>query len=155
MVDQQDVPEEQEWRRRTPADPHPSEQDVDGPPPVRVVRAADLVEADPTSGMTRRRAFDVPGLWAGQVVTDPGAVSGWHHHDTNVSCLYVVRGVLRLECEGVAGHVDARAGDYVEVPSHTVHRESNPGDEPSLAVIVRAGEGVPTVNVEQAPYPHG
>jgi quercetin dioxygenase-like cupin family protein len=121
---------------------------------VRVVRAEELVEADPTPGMLRRRAFEVPGLWAGQVVTAPGAVSAWHHHDSNVSSLYVVRGVLRLECEGVEGFVDALPGDYVEVPAHTVHRESNPGDEESLAVIARAGFGVPTVNVDQAPPPH-
>lgn len=130
---------------RTPHDP---------PHPVRVVRASDLVAADPTAGMQRSRALEVPGLWAGTVVTDPGAVSGWHHHDTNVSSLYVVRGVLRLECEGVAGHVDAHPGDFVEVPARTVHRESNPGDEPSLAVIARAGDGVPTVNVDHAPPPH-
>ena len=112
-----------------------------------------LVEADPTAGMLRRRAFEVPGLWAGQVVTAPGAVSAWHHHDSNVSSLYVVRGVLRLECEGVEGFVDAMPGDHVQVPAHTVHRESNPGDEESLAVIARAGYGVPTVNVDQPPPP--
>lgn len=125
------------------------------PPPVRVVRAADLVAADPTAGMQRARAFEAPGLWAGTVVTEPGAVSGWHHHDTNVSSLYVVHGVLRLECAGVEGYVEAFPGDHVEVPAHVVHRESNPGDVPSLAVIARAGDGVPTVNVDHAPTPHG
>ena len=88
--------------------------------PVRVVRDADLVEADPTSGMLRRRAFEVPGLWAGQVVTEPGAFSGWHHHDSNSSMLYVVRGVLRLECDGVEGWVDAVAGDYVRCHTQDV-----------------------------------
>ena len=122
---------------------------------MRVVRDDELVAADPTTGMLRRRAFEVPGLWAGQVVTDPGGVSGWHHHDANVSVLYVVRGVLRLECEGVEGWVDATAGSYVQVPAFTVHRESNPGRQPSLAVIARAGVGLPTVNVEHAPPPHG
>lgn len=122
---------------------------------VRVVRSEELVEADPTPGMLRRQAFEAPGLWAGQVVTAPGAVSAWHHHDSNVSSLYVVRGVLRLECEGVEGFVDAFPGDYVEVPAHAVHRESNPGAEESLAVIARAGYGVPTVNVDRAPPPHG
>ncbi len=126
----------------------------DRPQPVRVVRDGELVVADPTSGMLRRRAFDVPGLWAGQVITDAGTTSGWHHHDSNTSMLYVVRGVLRLECEGVEGWVDAVAGDYVQVPAFTVHRESNPGGEPSLAVIARAGFGIPTVNVEDAPPPH-
>ena len=127
---------------------------MESPEPVRVIREEELLEADPTSGMLRRRAFEVPGLWAGQVVTEPGAFSGWHHHDSNASMLYVVRGVLRLECEGVEGWVDAVAGDYVRVPAFTVHRESNPGREASLAVIARAGSGIPTVNVPHAPPPH-
>src|SRR3954452_15943090 len=116
--------------------------------PVRVVRGVDLVPADPTSGMRRWRAFERPILWSGQVETAPGAVSGWHHHDRNDTTLYVVSGVLRLECEGVEGYLDALAGDFVQVPPYTVHRESNPGDEPSLAVIARAGGGIPTVNVD-------
>ena len=40
--------------------------------PVEIVRAADLVGADPTPGMSRFRAFEAAGLWAGRVVTDPG-----------------------------------------------------------------------------------
>ena len=116
--------------------------------PVRVVRADELVAADPTPGMARSRAFEAPGLWAGQVETAPGAVSGWHHHDSNESSLSVVSGVLRLEFEGHDGYVDAQPGDFVHVPAFTVHRESNPAGTPSVAVIARAGDGVPTVNVE-------
>jgi uncharacterized RmlC-like cupin family protein len=116
--------------------------------PVRVIRKGDLVAADPTAGMLRRRAFELPGLWAGSVETAPGSVSGWHHHDVNETSLYVVSGVLRLEFEGYDGHLDAVAGDFVHVPAFTVHRESNPGDEPSVAVIARAGGGIPTVNVD-------
>ena len=116
--------------------------------PVRVVRAADLVPADPTPGMTRCRAFELPILWSGRVETLPGAVSGWHHHDRNETSLYVVSGVLRLEFEGYDGHVDAEAGDFVHVPAFTVHRESNPAGVPSVAVIARAGGGIPTVNVD-------
>jgi uncharacterized RmlC-like cupin family protein len=116
--------------------------------PVRVVKPADLVPADPTPGMARARAFEQPTLWAGRVETLPGAVSGWHHHDRNETCLYVVSGVLRLEFEGFDGHLDAEVGDFVYVPPYTVHRESNPTHEPSVAVIARAGGGVPTVNVD-------
>lgn len=119
--------------------------------PVRVYRFDDLEEADPTSGMFRERAFELPTLWAGRVTTAPGAVSGWHHHDVNESSLYVVSGVLRLEFEGHDGYVDAQAGDFVHVPALTVHRESNPLDEPSVAVIARSGGGVPTVNVDAPP----
>ena len=98
--------------------------------------------------MARAKAFEGEVLWAGQVVTEPGAVSGWHHHDINDTSLYVVSGVLRLEFEGHDGYLDAVAGDFVHVPAHTVHRESNPTDQPSVAVIARAGGGVPTVNVD-------
>jgi uncharacterized RmlC-like cupin family protein len=116
--------------------------------PVRVVKATDLVRADPSPGMDRQRAYELPRLWAGQVVTAPGAVSGWHHHDKNDSSLYVVSGVLRFEFEGYDGYLDAEAGDFIHVPAYTVHRESNPLEEPSLAVIARFGGGIPTVNVD-------
>lgn len=116
--------------------------------PVRVIRQDDLVEADPTPGMMRERAFEVPTLWAGRVETSPGAVSGWHHHDRNETSLYVLAGVLRLEFEGHEGFLDARAGDFVHVPAYTVHRESNPTGDVSVAVIARAGGGTPTVNVD-------
>ena len=121
------------------------------PTPVRVFRAEDLLDADPTSGMQRRRAFELEKVWTGQVTTAPGAVSGWHHHDINESSLYVVSGILRLEFEGHEGWLDARPGDFIHVPANTVHRESNPLDVPSLAVIVRAGGGIPTVNVDPPP----
>ena len=116
--------------------------------PVTVIKAADLVPADPTPGMNRSRAFETGQLWAGQVVTEPGSVSGWHHHDVNDTSIYVVSGVMRLEFEGHDGYVDAVAGDFVHVPAHTVHRESNPTDQATVAVLARAGGGVPTVNVD-------
>jgi len=118
------------------------------PEPVRVFTKDELTSADPTPGMDRKKAFELPMLWSGQVETAPGVVSGWHHHDSNESCLYVVSGILRFEFEGHVGHLDAMPGDFVHVPPYTVHRESNPTDSPSLAVIARVGGGVPTVNVE-------
>ena len=119
--------------------------------PIRVITSAELEPADPTPGMHRKRAFELPLLWAGQVETAPGSVSAWHHHDLNDSSLYVVSGVLRLECEGVDGYLDATAGDFVHVPAFTVHRESNPTDEVAVAVIARSGGGIPTVNVDPPP----
>lgn len=101
--------------------------------------------------MSRGVAFELPLLWAGQVETEPGAVSGSHHHDCNESSLYIARGVLRLEFEGHDGNIDACAGDFVHVPAWTVHRESNPARKPSLAVIARVGGGIPTVNVDGPP----
>jgi uncharacterized RmlC-like cupin family protein len=117
--------------------------------PVRVVRAEDLQEADPTPGMRRRRAFEAPGLWAGVVHTEPGATSGWHHHGEHETSLFVVRGRMRLE-SGPGGRdvVEAGPGEFLHVPAGAVHRESNPSaGEESVAVIARAGRGTPTVNV--------
>jgi uncharacterized RmlC-like cupin family protein len=117
--------------------------------PVRVVGPDELTEADPTPGMRRQRAFEAPGLWAGLVHTAPGATSGWHHHGEHETSLYVVAGTLRLDFgPGGETSVDAGSGAFVHVPAHTVHRESNPTDETSTAVIARAGSGVPTVNVD-------
>ncbi len=123
--------------------------------PVRVIGPDELVAADPTPGMQRTIAFEAPGLWAGRLETEPGTTSGWHHHDVNESSLYVVSGVLRLEFEGREGYVEARPGDFVHVPAHTIHRESNPGADPAVVVIARAGDGIPTINVDEAPAPHG
>lgn len=117
-------------------------------PAVEVIRHGDLQEADPTPGMRRRQAFDVPGLWAGVVHTEPGATSGWHHHGDHETSLYVVSGQLRLHCgDDGSTALDAGPGDFIHVPPYVVHRESNPGEDASTAVIARSGTGAPTVNV--------
>lgn len=117
--------------------------------PVRLVRQDDLQGGDPTPGMTRRQAFAVPGLWAGLVYTEPGARSGWHHHGAHATSLYVTAGRMRLSYgPGGRDEVEAGPGEFLHVPRHTVHREVNPGDELSIAVIARAGDGPPTVNVD-------
>lgn len=115
---------------------------------VRVIRADERVEADPSPGMSRELAFEAPGLWAGLVHTEPGAASGWHHHGEHETSLYVVSGAMRLEFGPDGEAVDAGPGDFVHVPARTVHREVNPGGAVSTAVIARAGTGVPTVNVD-------
>lgn len=107
------------------------------------------VEADPTPGMVRRQALDTGSMWAGTVLTEPGAVSGWHHHGEHESTIYVVRGSLHMEFgPGGATSFDALAGDVVHVPAGAVHRESNPEDDASQLVVVRCGTGEPTVNVD-------
>jgi uncharacterized RmlC-like cupin family protein len=117
--------------------------------PVRVVGPEQQQDADPTPGMRRRLAFQAPGLWAGVVDTAPGASSGWHHHGDHETSLYVVEGRMRLEFgPGGAEAVEAGPGDFLHVPAHTVHREVNPAHQTSRAVIARAGQGTPTVNVD-------
>ena len=116
--------------------------------PIELAIPADLVEADPTPGVTRMRAFHTSAMWAGLGHTEPGAESGWHHHGDHETLLYQVSGRMRLE-SGPGGRdvVESRPGDFVLVPAHTVHRESNPGGEVSTVVVARAGTGVVTVNV--------
>ena len=116
---------------------------------VTHVRPAERVEADPTAGVTRERAIETEGLWAGVARTEPGSVTGWHHHGEYQTSIYVVSGQFRLE-SGPGGHevIDATPGDFLHLPAGVIHRESNPGAEESSIVVVRAGHGPPTINVE-------
>ncbi len=125
-----------------------SDPDASARPCTRV--AADALDpADPTPGMHREVALHTEGMWSGTVDTAPGTVSGWHHHGTHETTLYVVTGRMRMESGPDGAHVaEAGAGDFLYVPAGAVHRESNPGDEESRAVIVRCGSGTPTVNVD-------
>lgn len=108
----------------------------------------DALQADqnPTAGMTRQHAITADGLTSGTVSVGPGVMSGWHHHGTHETSIYVLRGTLHMEFAG--GAFDAREGDFIHVPAGAIHRESNPGGEPNLAVFSRAGTGTVTVNVE-------
>jgi uncharacterized RmlC-like cupin family protein len=102
--------------------------------------------------MRRQQAFAAPGLWAGVVHTEPGATSGWHHHGGHETSLYVVAGRMRLEFgPGGTQVAEAGPGEFLHVPAGTVHRECNPDAGVSTAVIARAGDGPPTINVEGPP----
>jgi uncharacterized RmlC-like cupin family protein len=117
--------------------------------PVRHVRPTDRVEADPTPGVTRERAIEVEGLWAGLATTEARASTAWHHHGDYETSIYVVAGRLRMESGPGGGEViDASPGDFLHVPRGAIHRESNPGDTESSIVVVRAGKGPPTINVD-------
>jgi uncharacterized RmlC-like cupin family protein len=123
--------------------------------PARLFRADDRVDADPTPGMRRERAIEVDGLWAGLVRTAPGMTSGWHHHGDYETSIYVAVGNLLMESgPGGSERIIAVPGDFVHVPKGAIHRETNPGDSESHLVVVRAGTGQPTVNVD-APAPAG
>ena len=99
--------------------------------------------------MTRAQAIAADGLTSGTVSVGPGVMSGWHHHGTHETSIYVLRGTLRMEFG--SGAFEAHEGDFIHVPAGAVHRESNPGTEPNLAVFSRAGTGTVTVNVDGPP----
>jgi uncharacterized RmlC-like cupin family protein len=116
---------------------------------VTLIRPDDRTPGHPTPGMQREQAASTDRTWAGFVTTDAGMVSGWHHHGDYESHIYVVSGRMRMESgPGGAEVLEAQAGDFIFVPPHTVHRESNPASEDSTVVVVRAGSGEPVVNVD-------
>jgi uncharacterized RmlC-like cupin family protein len=119
---------------------------------VRRITAAERRQGDPTPGMVREEAIAVEGMWAGLVVTEAHMTSGWHHHGDHDTAVFVVDGGLRMEF-GVDGRetIEAGPGDFVHVPKWVIHRESNPVDHDSHVVVVRAGSGPPTVNVDGPP----
>jgi uncharacterized RmlC-like cupin family protein len=117
--------------------------------PVTRIGPDDRRVGDPTPNMVREEAIGVEGMWAGFVRTAPHMTSGWHHHGDHDTAVYVIDGALRMEY-GTDGRevLDAGPGDFVHVPKHTIHRESNPLDRESHAIVVRSGDGPPTLNVD-------
>jgi uncharacterized RmlC-like cupin family protein len=116
---------------------------------VVLITAKERREGDPTPGMVREQAIAVEGMWAGLVRTEAHMTSGWHHHGDHDTAVYVVDGALRME-SGPDGReiIEAGPGDFVHVPKGVIHRESNPAGQESHIVVVRAGNGPPTINVD-------
>jgi uncharacterized RmlC-like cupin family protein len=121
---------------------------------IVVVRPGERTPGPATPGMVRQQAVATDGLWSGLVRTEPGMVSGWHHHGDHETVIYVLTGALRMESgPGGADTVEAVPGDFLYVPRGAVHREANPSAEPADIVVVRAGSGESTVNVDGPPAP--
>jgi len=116
---------------------------------ILVVTPGDRKAGPSTPGMDRQQAFATDDIWSGFVRTEAGMVSGWHHHGEYDSVIYVLTGLLRMEfgSDG-SSTVDAGPGDFVHVPRGVVHRESNPSAQPADIVVVRAGRGESTINVD-------
>ncbi len=118
-------------------------------PGVRRIAPGERSVGDPTPGIVREEAIAVDGMWSGLARTAPGVVSGWHHHGTHETTIFLVRGAMKIE-SGPGGRdvVDLGPGDFCHIAPGIVHRESNPSKEETHAVVVRAGIGPPTINVE-------
>lgn len=124
-------------------------EDQTGSPGVRRIGPDERAEGQATSGMRREQAIVTDLMWSGLVKTQPGMVSGWHHHGEYETTIYVVSGAMTLEF-GPDGRdvVEARPGDFIYVGPHAVHRESNPTDDEATAVVVRVGTGDVVFNVD-------
>jgi uncharacterized RmlC-like cupin family protein len=116
---------------------------------ILVVTPGDRRPGPSTPGMDRQEAFATDGMWSGFARTEAGMVSGWHHHGEYETTIYVLRGALRMEFgPGGSNTVEAGPGAFVYVPKGVVHRESNPSAELADIVVVRAGRGESTFNVD-------
>ena len=116
---------------------------------IRKAGPADVSPGQATPGMTRKEAFSTGRMWSGLLFTEPGMMSGWHHHGQHETTIYVLTGLLRMEF-GAGGRevTTAGPGDFLYVSPGAVHRESNPTDDRATAVVVRAGTGDVVVNVD-------
>jgi uncharacterized RmlC-like cupin family protein len=116
---------------------------------VRKAGPDDLSPGQPTPGMTRQEAFATGRMWSGLLHTEPGMVSGWHHHGEHETTIYVLTGAMRMEFGPGGGDVvTAGPGEFLYVGPNAVHRESNPTDQRATAAIVRAGTGEVVINVD-------
>lgn len=112
---------------------------------MRKVTAAELLPGEGTPGMHREDAILLDDLWSGRVGIDPGVTSGWHHHGSYDTIVYVATGALTVETADAV--VEASVGDFVHIPAHTVHREGNPAALRSQLIVVRRGTGPIVTNV--------
>jgi uncharacterized RmlC-like cupin family protein len=117
---------------------------------VRIVRPAERTPSDRvTPGMHREQAFAGDGVWAGTVRTEPGVVTGWHHHGAYDTYLYVLAGEFRLEWgPGGAGVEVAGPGTFIFIPGGEIHREASAGAHGVEALLFRVGSGDVVINTD-------
>ena len=117
---------------------------------VEVVRRGERrLPAQTTPGMQREEAFAGGDTWIGTVRTEPGVETGWHHHGTYESYIYVLAGNARMEFGPNGGdRLDCEPGDVIHVAPGVVHREITTGTNPSEAILFRVGSGQVTFNTD-------
>ena len=117
-----------------------------------VMHPAETTAGPSTPGLELRKHLDPDGRWLGWsswIRNKAGDASGWHHHAANDTYVYVIRGSITLEFgTGGAERIEAGAGDFFLVPSHTIHRETTAPDSDLEAYIIRVGGEPEQVNVD-------
>lgn len=116
---------------------------------VRIIQGHELETGPATPGMARRQAEISENAVMLELRTEPGVTSGWHSHGEHTTYGFVISGLARVEF-GPGGRevLEAGPGAVFMVPAHTVHRESNPGDEEQFVLGVRIGSGPTVINVD-------
>ncbi|MCH8906215.1 MAG: cupin domain-containing protein [Candidatus Heimdallarchaeota archaeon] len=76
------------------------------------------------------------------VTSNSGSISNWHHHGEYDIFNYIISGIkeflLGSNDEQV---ITAKPGDLVHIAPNTIHRESNPSDQPTKYLLIRVGTG--------------
>ena len=123
---------------------------------VRIVRHGEFDPNTPqTPGMHREAAISrasagAEKIWAGNVIIQPGAQTGAHHHGALESVIYDVAGRARMRwgdrLEFVA---EAGPGDFIFVPPFVPHQEinANAGEQLSC-VVIRSDQEPVVVNLD-------
>ena len=128
---------------------------MDRPPHIRVLPPDGRRPPDgpATAGMHRLQALAEDGLWLGTLDTEPGVLTGWHHHGEYESYIYVIRGSARFDTwvDGEIVRQEAPAGSFVVVPRHAIHREGSMSTDGVEAVLMRMGTGDVVFNVDGLP----
>lgn len=118
----------------------------------------DALSADTAQSEGMRRVAAVSartagssGIWMGLTYVDPGCSSEPHDHGHSETSIYVVSGTPAFSFRAENGElVTLRTGpgDFVFVPPHAPHIESNPGEEVAVVVIARTTEEAIVNNLE-------
>jgi uncharacterized RmlC-like cupin family protein len=117
---------------------------------IRVVRPGELEPADhATPGMHRQAAFAGDGVWVGTDRTEPGVMTGWHHHGAFDSYIHVVSGEFRLESGPGGSHVEVCGpGAFIFVPAGEIHREASASEHGVEALLFRVGQGEVSIDTD-------
>jgi uncharacterized RmlC-like cupin family protein len=99
--------------------------------------------------MHREAAFVGEGIWVGTVRTEPGVVTGWHHHGAYDTYIHVRSGRFRLEFGPGGSRVEeGGAGTFFFIPGGEIHREASASDDGVEALLFRVGHGEVVINTD-------
>lgn len=98
--------------------------------------------------MRRRHPFTGEDRWVGDVETEPGEWSGWHHHGATATYMYMLARTLEFKYGTSGETVRVEPGDVAQMPAGVVHRERTTPGEPGQIVLMRFGPGPAVVNVD-------
>lgn len=115
---------------------------------------SDLTPGPATPGMVRLVAYAGDDRWMGEVTSEVGVISGWHHHGEHQTYFYVVSGATLIELGG-GRQFEVHAGEFAHIPAGTVHRESTLGDTQLVAIVIRMGTGPQAFDAADPDEPEG